>query len=282
MTKSLVSAMALAAFAGTVNAQSIDIRVVERTGQTAVAQGGDVILDLAVQARVNGGGALGGFGFNAVIPGEPDTNGTQQFGLISNVDGTYAAGVGTGSVVGRHGLAKSYTYLAGINGAFNGQINTSNGTFTNTAGNQEIGLITGSALGTALMATPGIDPDGENNPATWSGYGSGGTPAANDTAALNPAIGAAYFGQGSFIDIYRFRYTVSNFSNRTLTFTLQGLTSQVFSQFVFSNNAWGLNTSTFTGQVSLTPLEVTVTPAPASAALLGLGGLVAARRRRTA
>jgi hypothetical protein len=274
--------MVLAALAGAANAQSIDFRVVERTGQSVVAQGGDVILDLAVQARVNGGSALGGFGFNAVINGEADTNGTLALGRISNSDGTYNNTFAVSSAVGLGGLARSYTYLAGINAAFNGQINNSNGTFTNTPANQEIGLITGSALSSALLGTPGVDPNGEANPATWSGYGSGNTPAANATASLDPAIGAAYFGQGSFVDVYRFRYTVTNFTTRTLNITLQGLTSQVFSQFVFSNNAWGLNTSTFAGTVNLTPLSINVTPAPASAALLGLGGLVAARRRRTA
>lgn len=282
MTKSLVSAMVLAALAGAANAQSIDFRVVERTSQAVVTQGGDVVLDLAIQARVNGGGALGGFGFNAVITGEPDTNGTLALGRISNADGTYNNTIAASSAVGLGGLARQYTYLAGINAAFNGQINLSNGTFTNSAGNQEIGLITGSSLSSALLGTPGVDPNGESNPATWSGYGSGNAPAAGDTAALDATVGSTYFSQGAYNDIYRFRYVVSNFANRTLTFTLQGVTAQTFSQFVFSNGSWGLNTSTFAGAINVTPLTVNVTPAPASAALLGLGGLVAARRRRTA
>ena len=65
MTKSLVSAMVLAALAGAANAQSIDVRIIERNSQT-VANSADAVLDLAIQARVNGGGSLGGFGFNAV------------------------------------------------------------------------------------------------------------------------------------------------------------------------------------------------------------------------
>ncbi|HMN40938.1 MAG TPA: PEP-CTERM sorting domain-containing protein [Phycisphaerales bacterium] len=282
MTNSLVSAIALAALAGTVTAQSsIDYRIVERTGQTE-ANAVDGVLDLAIQARVNGGAALGGFGFNAVIPGEPDANGTLQFGRITDGLGNYVNTFGVGGVVGQHGLAKQYSYLAGISSAFNGQINLSNGTFTNTPGNQEIGLITGSALGGALTGAPGFDPDGEGNPSTWSGYGVGAIPPAGATATLPAAIGATYFAQGQFIDIYRFRYTVTNFANRALVFTLEGLTSQTFNSLAYAGGQWGIDSATFTGQVNLTPLTVQVVPAPASAALLGLGGLVAARRRRTA
>jgi hypothetical protein len=176
-------------------------------------------------------------------------------------------------------LAKAYTYLAGINANFDGVINTNQGTFTNTVGNQEIGLVTGAALGLPLLQAPGSDPNQENNPATWTGYGLGNTPAEGATAPMDPAIGGTYFAMGQFVDVFRFRYTGSNFSARTFVASLEAITSQIANQFLFSNGAWGINTSTFTG-ATVAPWTINVTPAPASAALLGLGGLIASRRRR--
>ncbi|HVU65053.1 MAG TPA: PEP-CTERM sorting domain-containing protein, partial [Phycisphaerales bacterium] len=102
-------------------------------------------------------------------------------------------------------------------------------------------------------------------------------------APIDPTIGATYFAQGQFVDVYRFRYTPSNFSARALVLTLANPAAQVFNQFLYNNSAWGPQATTVdAGNVSVTPLTVQVTPAPASAALLGLGGLVAARRRRIA
>lgn len=286
MTKILVSAMTLAALAGASQAQTVEFSIVERSAvPQTVANAGDAVLDFAVRARVTGsvggrGYALGGFGFNIAAPGEADTNGTLLKGVISNSSGLYQASTAAADpgTVGIHGLARSYTYLANINGAFNGVINATQGTFTNSPTAQEIGLVTGSSLGTQLLGTPGADDDFDGNPDTWPG----GSPMAGSVSDLNPTVGATYFAEGQFVDVYRFKYTVTNFAARSVTFTLQGVTAQIFTQFLYSNGAWGLDTATFTGAATINPYTFTVTPAPASAALLGLGGLVAARRRRTA
>jgi hypothetical protein len=246
--------MALAALAGMANAQTIEFRIVEEalTGNasavTAIPPAMGTTLtsanpsgNYAVQARVTGGAngvALGGFSFDIVFPGEPDTNGQLQKMRISNGDGTYYTGapiVNAQPATG--GMAKQYTYLAGLQGGFNGVVNTTSGTFTNNPAQQEIGLITASATGSALLGTPDLDPQGEGNVGTWSGYGAGMTPPNNATAPLNSTIGAAYFAQGQFIDLYRFRYNVTNFANRTLNITLANAAAQVFSNFVYNNGS---------------------------------------------
>jgi len=292
--------MALAALAGMANAQSVEFRIVQESATTnslvtatpptpgTTLTSANPSGNYAVQARVTAGAngsALAGFSFDIVIPGEPDANGTIAKLRIMSLagDGTYFNGAAaTNSSIGAGGMARQYSYLAGINSQFNGLVNTSGGTFTNQAGQQEIGLITGSATGSALLGTPGVDPAGEGNVGTWSGYGVGGTPASGNTASVDPAIGPVYFAQGQFIDLYRFRYTATNFTQRTLSLTLANAAAQVFNQFVFNNGSWGPQASNVAAaNVTTTPLSVPVTPAPASAALLGLGGLVAARRRRT-
>jgi hypothetical protein len=217
----------------------------------------------AVQVRVTagpGGIALAGFSFDIVILNEPDANGQLTKMRISNPDGSYFTGSPMASpTVGVGGMAKTYTYLAGINSAFNGQINASLGTYTNNPAEQEIGLVTGSASGSALLGTPGMDPAGESNVGTWSGYGHGATPPAGATAPLDGALGPTYFGQGQFIDIYRFRYTISNTTGRALSLTLANASAQVFSNFVFNNGSWGPQATTLgAAGITVTPLTVVV------------------------
>jgi hypothetical protein len=266
----------------------VDLRIVERTGQGQVASpdglsSGDAVLDIAIQARVNGGGALAGYQFDVVITGESDANGVLQREKIANSDGTYYSGyaVPGPGVSGFSGMPGAYLYYANLAGSFfNGAINQSFSTFTNSAGNQEIGLITGSSV--AMFGVPGLDPQGEGNPATWAGYGQTptATPTDGATAPIDPGIGATYFGMGQFNDIYRLRYTVTNFSPRTLRFTLRGTTLQTATQFVYSNHNWRLNdavwsggqhTVNWAGPVAIAELLVPVTIASAGACCDGAG-----------
>ena len=262
MNRSPAALLTLAALGSSALAQTVEFRIVERTGQTQVLPGGDTVLDFAVQARVTGGppgSALGGFYFDVVLAGEPDTSGTLTRGLISNPDHTYASAFAANNAVGSGGLAAQYTYLANIVPVFNGLINLGAGTFTDTSGNQEIGLITGSSLGAPLLGTPGLDPLGEGNPATWSGYGSGATPTPGDTAPLDPAVGAAYFGLGQFIDVYRFRYTVTDPTGRQLHATLERVGAQTFAGLLAGNNSWSTQTDTLaTSQISTTGLTIDI------------------------
>jgi MYXO-CTERM domain-containing protein len=284
MNRICVSALALAALAGAANAQ-VEFRFVERTGQT-VASSADSLLEIAVQARVTGGSNLGGFNFN-ISTTDSESAGTLQLartmnGYVFGVGNAYYAGTPwtAGSIVGIHGLAGQYSYLAGINGYFNGLVNQSQGTFTNNPALNEIGLIAGAATGNALLQTPGMDSDGNSVPDTAPSNGSG-ISANNEVAPLDPSLAGPYFANGQFIDIFRFRYTVSNFTQRDIVFSLGDLGAQTFDQLLFNNGAWGAENVTADAQsISAGTLTIHVTPTPASVALLGLGGLVVARRRR--
>ncbi len=265
MFKSAIAAAALLACAGAAHAQTVEFRIVERDGQTAVTSAADAELNFAVQARVTGGppgSALSSAVFDIVIPGEPDSNGTlAKLRIMSAMgDGTYYTGAPTpNATVGSGGLALPFTYLAGINAAFNGVINVSSGTYTNQPGRQEIALITGVVIGPPLLLTPNIDPNGEGNPATWSGYGSGNAPPNGSTATIDPAIAAGSFAQGQFIDIYRFRYTTNNFTTRTLNITLENATASTFTRFIFNDGLWGaLGTNVPPGSVSVTAASISV------------------------
>ncbi len=271
MFRTLASSAAIALLAGAAGAQttSVDVRIVERTGQSQVlfSSGGaspDAALDLAVQIRVNGGSGLSGFGFNAVILAEPDTSGTLALGLISNADHTYAGlPPALSAAVGRGGLASTYSYLATINSSFNGKINVSSGQFTHNPANTEIGLVAGTAIGSALFGTPGLDPSSLSAPSTWPGYGSATPPAVGTTATIGATVGSTYLAQGQFVDVYRFRYTVSNFTARTLNFTLQNLTLQTAPRFIYGNTTgWGLDQATWSGTVNQTDLSIPLVLAP--------------------
>jgi hypothetical protein len=282
MNTRLASLLAAAALNAAASAQTVEFRIVERTGQTQVTPGGDVVLDFAVQAKVTAGAvgtALCGFAFDIVMVGEPDASGLLAKGLISNPDHTYAAGFSANSAVGSGGLAAQYDSLANISAVFNGSINTSVASFTNTPGNQEIGLVTGAMLSPAILATPGMDPLGEGNPATWSGYGHGATPIFGSTAALDPAIGAGFFAEGQFVDVYRFRYTVTDFTGRQINVTLRNVAVQAFGQFLFTNNTWGPQCNTLgANELTVTGVSIVVgvpgacCDAASSACTMVLGG----------
>ncbi|HMN42796.1 MAG TPA: GC-type dockerin domain-anchored protein [Phycisphaerales bacterium] len=229
-----------------VPAAGVHLRIVERAGRSLVTGPGDNQLDLAVQARVvNAAPAVGvaGFAFGVRIVGEPESAGTLARAVISSADHTYSSSFAVGNTVGLAGLASHYAYLAGVNATFNGLINTSGGTFTNGP-DQEIGLITGQSAGAAFLNTPGIDADADANPDTWPGSGSGAPPLSNTRALLDPSIGAAYFGAaGRWVDVYRFRYTLSSFAPRSLVFRLGPATTSTFSQAAFNNGQWAPWTS---------------------------------------
>ncbi len=254
MLKLLNAAAILAAgcWCGVAAAQTVEFRIVEREGQTTISSAADAELNMAVQARVVGGAAgtaLGNFAFALVIQNEPDSFGTLTRCLTSNLDGTYASTIAINQTVGLGGLPRHYSYLATINSSFNGAINFSAGQFTNTT-EQEIGLIIGSPAGPALLGTPGLDANSDGNPDTYSGTGS--------TAPLDPGIGDTYFGAGgNWIDVYRFRYTATNLTSRTLFFDLRPSLAQGFRSLLVSSGVWG-PANVFTATSSVAPTTITI------------------------
>ena len=265
-------------------AVSAEFRLVERTGQSQVSSS-DTVLDIAVQGRLIGGGPsgpiMGTFAFDIVIPGELENRGTLAKSRISNADGTYFNGIALASQVGVGGVARQYSYLAGINANLNCLINVSGSTFTNTP-IQEIGAITGGALGSALLGTPDIDADLDGNPDTWSGNGLGVAPTNGSTAPIPSGIAETYLGRNEFVDLYRFRYTVSDLSTRSLLITLNGASAQQINMFRYANGLWGGSDGTIPAQLtSVAGLNISVVPAPGPAMglLVGACGLAASRKR---
>ncbi|MBY0310501.1 MAG: PEP-CTERM sorting domain-containing protein [Phycisphaerales bacterium] len=283
MREIILSACALAAAAGSALAQggTVEFRIVELNNQTIVsspalpAPNNDAVLNFAVQARVTqvAGRGIGDWSFNIRIAGEAESaaNGTLARLRTSQSDGTYFTGAPSTSATGGGllGVASAYRYLVGLNSNFNGLINGNGGTFTNGP-DQEIGLVAGTARGAGL-SNAGLVIDDPNNPGTNIA-----APEPDFTTALN-----AFFGSnGNWIDLYRFRYTVASFAQRTLDFRIEAATAATFSSLVPAGADFSGNTTGGAAQTSVAGVSIPVVPAPASVALVGLGGLALARRRR--
>jgi hypothetical protein len=221
---------------------AVQFRIVERTGRVTIGPG-DEAANFAVQARVVGAAPTVGIAnasFDVRIVGEPDANGVLARGLISSPDHTYSPAVGISSVVGVGGLASQFSYLAFLNPVFNGAINTTVGVHANGP-DQEILLVSAQTAVGPLLQTPGVDNDGDGNPDAWPGSGSGAIPVGTTRVALSRTTSAIYFGADAhWVDIYRFRYTVTNFAPRTLRLHLDNVAADVFSQLAFSlGGQWG-------------------------------------------
>ncbi len=267
------AAAAILVFAGIASGQSVEFRIFERQGQTSVPSipgttpTTDTVLNYAVQARVVGGTAgefLGNFSFDIVASGEADSYGTLAKLLISNADGTYNEhGAVTNNAVGRGGLACT---PLGISPNYNGLLNTSGGVFTNTPGSQEIGLVTGSPAGNSALLV--LDPGGIWNP----------------PIPFDPAITAEFLGaSGNFVDVYRFKYTVTTIPTstyRAATFSLQNITAQVGTGFQIFNGVFTPVQSPASATATGSTVFIGTPPSPGVGASLGVVAMLRGIRRR--
>lgn len=265
------------------NYGTVQLRIVERTGQSEVTPA-DNVLDFAVQAK-GLGQSVAGCWFNIHIVGEPESFGTLARGTISNADGTYSQSLGVTSAMGRGGLAAQYTFFGQINASFNGVINQNTNTFTNGP-DQEIFLVAAYSASSSLLQIPGMDSDGDGNPDTWSGNGTGATPPDSARAPIDPAIAGPYLGYNQFVDVYHFRYTVSSMSPRILHLAIESASATVADELIY-NRSWGTAQDTDahfpTATTTVQPFDIGVMqsiPEPG----FGAGVLVAfatvGRRRR--
>jgi hypothetical protein len=121
-----------------------------------------------------------------------------------------------------------------------------------------------------------VDGNGDPVPDSWTA----GTTAPLDSALANTYLGA----NNNFVDLYHFRYTITNSTlDRIIHFAITGAAAQTFDSLASSSGVWGpAGITDATVNVGQGLDFHVIVPAPASAALLGLGGLMAARRRRTA
>jgi MYXO-CTERM domain-containing protein len=284
--KIVLSALALAAAAGAANAQSIEFRWTERHGQTLIPVGAvpaasnnfngagaatDATVWLVLEARLNTAGntSLRGIGGGA---GSITTNDTLGFGafrtsnvgvpaVARNASAASATSVPGWASIRFHssdpetseyaigtspngsGIFQPWRFVADLPpGNVTGSIN----------GNSSIDMIAWAAAGREVQALD-LGPGGE--------------------AALNTP---AQFGRDSWAPIYTLQYNFTNLTPREVTF---GGTFAAFTAFS-SYDASGVPNSVQVQNLPVPGYTVTVAPAPGAAALLGLGGLVAARRRR--
>jgi hypothetical protein len=293
MMNVLMSLSIAISIAGSATAQTVEFRVIERhPGGTGLNSGniligpGYNILDYAVQARVTGAADVG-FGqasFSIQMPGEFESRGTLVRGTINNADGSYFPTIATSSSAGKRvGVANAYAYLVGLDSKFNGVINGSSGSWTQSSAQQDIGLITPAARGASYLqyvdlqgATPGSDPDGVPD---------------NGTGQVDPDVLNQYFGaNGNWVDIYRFEYIVSDFMpfgpipvNLVID---PDTTVSIFSTSAFRHDA-DANVDVWTPDLHSAPFTVAPSPtfrvfipAAAPSALFGLAALAIVRRRR--
>ena len=104
--------------------------------------------------------------------------------------------------------------------------------------------------------------DSRNNPSEFA--------VINTRAPLTPAASPIYFGAAAhWVDVYHFRYTVSNFTSRTLVFHLNNTQASVFSQVAWGTTGpwapWSRTvipsaTDLVIGVVDAVPLTVQVVP----------------------
>lgn len=279
MKKIALSALALTALAGVANAQSIEFRWVEIAGQnqvnigatpsTTVTNGTDSRIYLRLDARVSGNGVNGLAGFGVDI----NTNDLKT-------RGTFFASGATG-----RNLAPANDTTDGTASPRPDQSNSQLGIYAPFRAAADAGLVNNDATGVAN--TFASSADFANPIARMLGLAPS-TAAAGFFDAGDPDNGippgdffgnSAVYGKDNFVPVLIFAYTVTDFTQRSITFSLSfpslpgGFTNQ--SPVDFPNSIVELSLPS-----ALPTYTLNVVPAPASAALLGLGGLVAARRRR--
>lgn len=282
MKKIVLSALAVAAAAGMANAQNIEFRWTERHGQTTINPGAvpaasnnfngvgaatDATIWLVLEARLNSAGnpALRGIGGGA--------------GSITTGDSLLGGGAfrNNGGAPPRIASSASATSVpTWLSTREHGQDDDGNYVIVTPAAGNAIfqpwrfiaDLAPGNVTGN-INANIGI------NGITWAAAGA--QLFGLDAQGPNPAVNTeAQFGKDAWAPIYTFQYNVTNLAERVIDF---GGTFAAFTAFS-SYDTNGVPNSVQVTNAAVPTYRVTVTPAPGAAALLGLGGLLAARRRR--
>lgn len=272
MKKFIVSALALATVAGLANAQAVQFRIRERNNT--------VSLDNTSGPTTAGGtGTSGAAASASAVPAANSR--TLWFVVEAQVTGVTAdANTFYGGLAGFAGSIN----VAGGGGNFRFNGNNFNaspanfrlpGTGTTVFPNSGRGIYQPWTLVRDLgeSATGVRNPDGSGISQIAGAFGGS---ALADAYASNAsdASSATSFGLGAWQAIYTFQYDVTDLAARSLVFTT-----------AFDGDAF----NSIDAQSVPTPIAaadtqgsytVAIVPAPGAAALLGLGGLLAARRRR--
>lgn len=267
--KFVVSALALATLAGLANAQAVQFRIRERNNT--------ILLD-NTSGPVT---AFGGAGSSNAVPAANSR--TLWFIVEAQVTGVTAS---TSSFYGGlAGFAGSLDVLSGAGGGdfrFNvAGFNASPanfrlpGTGATLFPNSGRGIYQPYTLVRDLgeVAT-GVRAAGGTRIDQIVGAFGGSALAGQYSDTATAPSDATTFGLGAWQAIYTFQYDVTSLTARTLTFRTN-LDGDAFNAIDLQNVPTSIAAADTQGSYS-----VNIIPAPGAAALLGLGGLLAARRRR--
>ncbi|MBX3406359.1 MAG: hypothetical protein KF869_06310 [Phycisphaeraceae bacterium] len=288
MKKIVFSALALTALAGAAQAQNtIEYRWVERHGQNSIGPGAvpvagataagvgtptDATIILTLEARVIGqGNALGissfGGDVNSTDPFNPTRNtggNTQGFLSTTSTQGGAPAGLHVNAAFANTNWAQSYAPYPDGDGGF---LSTGRGIMNPFRQIANLGDNAQGVANDADGATAGLQNPANNVLQRLFGNMSFGDFGNNED-------GPARLGLGSFIPLFVVRYDVTDLTARSLVISFNGFIS------AFSGYADGQPVVAVADTAVSASYTINIVPAPGAAALLGLGGLVAARRRR--
>lgn len=271
MKKIVLSALALTALAGVANAQSvIDFKIIERNNNAASFTPGAPTASASMAGNATDG-TLWLVVF-ARITGSPQGNGIAGFAGSINITSGSGGGAfkGTGTP-SRNGSPTNFNP--------NGSFALRDGSNSNLAVDSStyVGASSGNAIYSPYRVVASLGP-GANGDISATGLtnisgGLDGNTVADFTAGN---IVSAAFGSGNYVPVYAFQYDITSNTARTLTFRTN-FSASFFTGADANNVPTGVTNPSSVVQGTY---SVDIVPAPASAALLGLGGLVAARRRR--
>lgn len=234
---------------------TVEMRIVEMSGRTKwYPFNGSSVLNYSIQARVLGGSpaiGLGDWGFSLRLAGELEGQGALTRLRINNPDGSVYTDPPTTSFLGGAavGVAVQYRYLVGLSSTFNGVINLSWGAYTNGPDQEILGIV-GSVRGAGLepggIITCVPDPLDPMNNVVCSI-----TPQPQFQQAMEARFGA----NANWVELYRFRYTMSNLTPRTFTPTLVNPFAATFESLVPAGADFSANTAGGTALVSLVDIQ---------------------------
>lgn len=265
MKKFAVSALAIAALAGVAQAQPVrlELRLVPQTGTVATS-----VVDAASSAEITAAGQSRRFEIQYRILDLIDT------------DDIFPAGLTAGQM--------NVTVAGGVNATFSraliSRFEAQQAGGTPPTSPDASGAPTGALAGATGMHRPfrgGIPAPSPNNT-----HPSNGTIAANGITGITPLTlsqpDQGNNNPGEWYGLYSFDFLFNSGANGNYTITAEFVadagTGNRFAFFSDANPSPVQSTNATAGTIVQ---SVNVIPAPGAMALLGAGGLMAARRRRT-
>lgn len=284
MKNALIGIVAAAGLAGVASAQSftlapgnLEFRIV--ADNTQVDGAADAVVKMALQVRYVGGDVrVASLGATA---GRIDSNEAAGSGLLdrSLVRSAPYGNNDFGTATNR-GMTQGHRELF-VGGANNNNAAQNGGTAPFSGADGNVGF---QGLLAFDNASTGVGrPDGSGDGQLISVGLVDRSDGGDGSFALEPGDGEE---ASRWDSIFLFEYTVTNFTPRTITFDYQNKGSAAFPGVTEDTVQWfdaalgNWRGSNAAAGVSVAGASIVVVPAPGAVALLGLGGLIAGRRRR--